>query len=116
MLLQILILGFNFKSSNKNLSSWTWKRHKLGSLNVPKGAIPCDTSGDDTGCYLGISVYSDAICSDRAIGKISMSQQYNKHTRKRYGLAYMVEYWKYVDFGWKAEGNTCPFFQFLTLS
>merc|ERR1712198_621581 len=91
-------------SKNKDLSTWTWETHQLGSLNVPKEAIRCDSSGDGEGCYLGISVYSDAICSDQTIGKINMLLQYSTYTKKRYGLAYLVEYWKYVGSGWKAEG------------
>ena len=102
-------------SRYKDLSTWTWETHLLGSLHVPKGAIKCDSSGDGEGCYLGTSVYSDAICSDQTIGKINMLLQYSSFTKKRYGLAYLVEYWNYVGSGWKAEGNTCPFFQFLTL-
>ena len=99
----------------KNLSTWKWKTHQLGSLIVPRGAIPCDSTGDGNGCYLGISVYSDAICSSQTIGKVNMALQYNTLTDQRYGLAYVVEFWNYVGSGWKAEGNTCPFFQFLIM-
>ena len=44
-----------------------------------------------------------------------MKLQYNEKIRKHYGLAYVIEYWKKLNGGWKGEGGTCPFFRFLVL-
>ena len=87
----------------------------MGTTIVPEEVIECGSSGDGDGCYLGVSVYSDSICSDQTIGKINMVLQKNHITNKRYGLAYIVDYWKVDGGDWKGEGSTCPFFKFLTL-
>ena len=88
----------------------------MGTTIVPENAIECGSSGDGDGCYLGISVYSDAICSDQTIGKVSMVLQKHSKTKKRYGVAYVVDYWKLNGGDWKGQGSTCPFFRFLTLT
>ena len=88
----------------------------MGTTIVPEDAIACGSSGDGNGCYLGISVYSDSICSDQMIGKVNMVLQKNSRTKKRYGLAYIVDYWKVGGGDWEGEGGTCPFFKFLTLN
>ena len=100
----------------KDISLWKWELHQLGTTFVPDGAIKCDTSGDGEGCYLGISVYADSIC-DESIGKINMELQFNKFTKKRYGLAYIIDYLKKdgVKNSLSGKANTCPFFKFLSI-
>ena len=97
----------------KDLSGWTWAAHQLGETTVPANAIKCGTSGDGDGCYIGMSIYADAIC-DETIGKIHMTLQLNKKVGRRYGLAYVIEHFRNEKDEWAGEGGTCAFFQFLT--
>ena len=83
-------------------------------MNVPTNALGCGTSGDGDGCYLGQTVYSDAIC-DETIGKIHMTSQKNEITGKHYGLAYGTENYMNEHGKWTTEGETCPFFNFIVL-
>lgn len=78
-----------------------WKWAAFG--DVPANAVHCGAGGtlmeansnNNNNCYLGVSLYSDGICSE-SIGKIDLAE----------GLMYM-------SIG--RESFVCPFFMFLTI-